>query len=1116
MKRMHLFCEANQQQTEIESRELSIGIKRPTSFPMYLLVNYEVLNANSSFFLKEANQDIMRNSSMQTHTEPFLILQASQAQAPVVNISYGPLSVEQTVPLDMIQMADLFYTTNQFSFNWKIQSYILNRRVSSSQPKVRVLFYISGNNWYDQSPEGTMDKLPCIMVFAFWQTQEVRGSCRLQGNLGLCVAELEPLSSWFSPTGETFNQEKPVDPADGTPVELYYMVRSTLNGGCVNEEATKRGRTEQYEFDETPVTPMRRIGSVHLHQIPPSEGQQAELRLGDGVVIQVSSKPIKKRDVVTFYVSMSPGSTVDAFTLRAKVKKGFSFRNVRISNSPAWGINLEIGKDGKYGTTTILCNRKSSLIVNRSESSLLEIMQLDFEANELSSQSDSLGITWQVELPGTGQAAEEGETDLYVMQKEIIGIAPLAMDTEILNMALLTGKRVAVPVKVVALERDGTVTDVSVFTDCRSTDDEVLKDTEILNMALLTGKRVVVPVKVVALERDGTVTDVSDFTDCRSTDDEVLKVSDRCDYVYVNGKEMKGKVKMAVNFTYEYLSAQLEMTVWIPRLPLQIEVSDTELSQIKGWRVPVANKRPSWDSDDEDEDDRKGRGCTLQYQHAMVRVFTHFVAEQSDPREQLTYFLGPDWQLDITELVRYFLKVEDPRIARLQDGKILVGRDIGVTTIQVLSPLSDSILAEKTVTVLDDKVTITDLGVQLVTGLSLSLQLSTGSNRAIIATTTSQELLHSPKQEAVISVWIQCSDGSMTPLDIYDPSYFTLAVTSLDKEVVSVRKDPQMNTPVVVAEGEGQGDLVKVEMVISEVCQKSKRKNTLSVGNGSLKVKFAPIDNRAKVGSSSDYGNDGKEVENKKSVRQQKTGTEGRYYGSSASDRKESAMRKITTTAKSVNSDLDGGSISSNVGRDHGNLVDYTNFPSQVDVTNNRGAVKENELAQSPRVLTDLEIGMYALLGVFCLAILVFLLNCVSYMLKFRHKQASVQGQENMNHMHDWVWLGTDAELVMNVADAPAQHDKHSTTVIDIALGLENGANLVSGTLHKTEQAHILGSVSSLRTKHKSESINSPTTKRRSVKFTTFTSVSVDSGRPSADAMLMDHEDIKWVGNFLT
>lgn len=65
---------------------------------------------------------------------------------------------------------------------------------------------------------------------------------------------------------------------------------------------------------------------------------------------------------------------------------------------------------------------------------------------------------------------------------------------------------------------------------------------------------------------------------------------------------------------------------------------------------------------------------------------------------------------------------------------------------QILSPLSDAILAEKTVTVLDEKVTITDLGVQLVTGLSLSLQLSPGSNKAIFATAVAQELLQSPKQ----------------------------------------------------------------------------------------------------------------------------------------------------------------------------------------------------------------------------------------------------------------------------------------------------------------------------------------------------------------------------------
>lgn len=70
------------------------------------------------------------------------------------------------------------------------------------------------------------------------------------------------------------------------------------------------------------------------------------------------------------------------------------------------------------------------------------------------------------------------------------------------------------------------------------------------------------------------------------------QVSDRCDYVFVNGKEMKGKVNVIVSFTYQHLSSPLEMTVWVPRLPLQIEVSDMELNQIKGWRVPVvSNKR---------------------------------------------------------------------------------------------------------------------------------------------------------------------------------------------------------------------------------------------------------------------------------------------------------------------------------------------------------------------------------------------------------------------------------------------------------------------------------------------------------------------------------------------
>lgn len=70
------------------------------------------------------------------------------------------------------------------------------------------------------------------------------------------------------------------------------------------------------------------------------------------------------------------------------------------------------------------------------------------------------------------------------------------------------------------------------------------------------------------------------------------QVSPNCDEVLVNGKEMRGRQSLVVNFSYLHLSAQLQLTVWVPKLPLQIDVTDTELSQVKGWRVPiVTNKR---------------------------------------------------------------------------------------------------------------------------------------------------------------------------------------------------------------------------------------------------------------------------------------------------------------------------------------------------------------------------------------------------------------------------------------------------------------------------------------------------------------------------------------------
>uniref|UniRef100_A0A3B4VKD8 Transmembrane protein 132D n=1 Tax=Seriola dumerili TaxID=41447 RepID=A0A3B4VKD8_SERDU len=1063
----------------MSSKELSDS-RSPVPFPVFLPVNYDVRDADY-LFLKEAGQDFMRNSSMQSHTQPFVILRASRQ--PAVNASYGTMSTEQLVPLDLVQSVQLFNAPEVFNFNWKIQAFVLTTRVFSSKPKVRVLFYVAGRDW--GRGEGAVDELPCVTVYAFWQTQEVRGSCAMGGERGTCIAELVPAPGWFAPGSEGTSRERQ-DPSAGNPVELYYQAQPKVNGKCNSVDGSRwSGSQQQAEY--VPLTPMQRIGSVRLLQVPKGMATLSRLKLGNAIVIRTSSKPLKKTDIATFYVLMASSAQLTNFTL-ATVKKGVTFRTATPSNSLLWDITLDMGADGAIA---VICQRKAPI---PGKSSLLEVLQMDFEVEELSSPLDSQVIIWKLELPTASRnvAKTEGAMRIYTTQRDFVGLAPL--------------------------------------------------DTEILNTAVLTGKKVVMPLRIVAVEEDGVVTDVSDYTDCSSTDEDVLKVSDRCDYVFVNGKETKGKVKMMVNFTYSYLSAQLELNVWMPQLPLLIEVSDTELSQIKSWRVPIlTSKRPGWNSE---EDDRKGKGCMLQFQHALVRVLTHFVAEQADPRDPKAYFLGSDWQVDVTRLVRYFMKVEDPRVARLQAGRVLSGRDLGTTTIQVFSPLSDAILAKTTIKVVDDKVTITELGVQLVAGLSMTLQLSPGSNRAILATTTTQEVLQSPKQEALVSAWVQFSDGSQTPLDIYDPAYYRVTVTSLDQGVVSVQGTP----PAVVAEGEGEGVLVRVEMSICEACQKSKRKSTVAVGNGSLKIKFQvssrrPDGNTSSLNSStvsskdngSDYGNDGEEVDSERKQRKQSPPRD------STSEREESAMQKITTTIKSTertfitSGSLGGVGKTSNSGNPSspttvvnvsmmsspsgssraygsdnmivedmssvsftstvkapGNLVNYNNFPTKVEEPGQDTAEIEigGEEMMANRPLTDLEIGMYALLGVFCLAILVFLVNCISYVVKFRHKKPPSHGQEPTGHRHDWVWLGTDAELVMSVPGSPVQQDSQTTTTV-IDIGPDKSASLSrrpSCLASVTDSP--LSCVGSLRSKPMhTESLHSPTSKRKRVQFTTFSTL---------------------------
>lgn len=89
---------------------------------------------------------------------------------------------------------------------------------------------------------------------------------------------------------------------------------------------------------------------------------------------------------------------------------------------------------------------------------------------------------------------------------------------------------------------------------------------------------------------------------------------------------------------------------------------------------------------------RTETACVAQYQSTTLRILTHFVADISESRGameedvlgQQTFLLGTDWQVDVTQLVKESLRVEDPKVAQLLDDQVVIGLSTGNTKLQVV------------------------------------------------------------------------------------------------------------------------------------------------------------------------------------------------------------------------------------------------------------------------------------------------------------------------------------------------------------------------------------------------------------------------------------------------
>uniref|UniRef100_A0A8C4QUJ7 Transmembrane protein 132D n=1 Tax=Eptatretus burgeri TaxID=7764 RepID=A0A8C4QUJ7_EPTBU len=305
---------------------------------------------------------------------------------------------------------------------------------------------------------------------------------------------------------------------------------------------------------------------------------------------------------------------------------------------------------------------------------------------------------------------------------------------------------------------------------------------EMLNTAVLTGRAVSLPLRVLGISSDGYLWDVTHRASCHAPQPDILKVSANCQSAVLEGRERGGSTRASLLLSLETLSTTLTLHVWFPQLPLRLALSDGHLSPIKGWRAP----RPG---------DSRG-GCRLQSQRAMLRVWTHLCANVNS--HQLTCLPGPDWMADVTSLVRNHLTIEDKRVAVLIASRVVVGRTPGTTAVQVLSPFSDAILGERVLTVGADRTALRSLLPRPIASLQLQLSpepmgeqdgkgetkkanggaasLVGGAWKIFNLSVQMNTSLSRPGQESVLALWVQFSDATTTPLDLYPRESYHLEV----------------------------------------------------------------------------------------------------------------------------------------------------------------------------------------------------------------------------------------------------------------------------------------------------------------------------------------------------
>ena len=227
-------------------------------------------------------------------------------------------------------------------------------------------------------------------------------------------------------------------------------------------------------------------------------------------------------------------------------------------------------------------------------------------------------------------------------------------------------------------------------------------------------------------------------------------------------------------------------------------------------------------------------------------------------------------------------------------------------------------------------------------------------------------------QKGMLDISLRFSDSTEMPLDYISRADYFLDMVTLNNHVVTfstnhsgggagasgyqyVGANVGSSAPQIQALSEGKGELLKVSLELGDHCRR-KKSRIMAVAYVNVDVDFSHPGYDV-LGDASYHGNDG---------------------------------------------DIGGWLFGKGQGSDSQKM------PSGPGADRQRPIRDQHDM-------TSLEIGMYVLLGVFCVAMAVFLVNCAVFVMRYKKKHVSATGggvgggvskRGSVTNANDWVWIG--------------------------------------------------------------------------------------------------------------